>query len=78
MYQLLLKDGSKTGQYRPKSSPAKTAEKMARELYDAEEMTGKQTFKFQFVKNRTKDEGGDKFYSFEAKSRHFQKRQPIE
>lgn len=66
MYQLLLKDGTKTGQYNPDSSPAKTAEKMAREIYNAEGMTGKQTFKFQFVKNRVKAEGGDKGYSFQA------------
>ena len=67
MYQLLLKDGSKTGQYNPNSSPSKTAEKIARELYNAEGMTGTQTFKFQFVKNRIKAEGGDKLYSFEAR-----------
>ena len=66
MYQLLLKDGSKTGQYSPNSSPAKTAEKISREIYESEDMTGTQTFKFQFVKNRVKAEGGDKLYSFQA------------
>ena len=66
MYQLLLNDGSKTGQYSPNSSPSKTAEKIAREIYIAEGMQGEHTFRFQFVKNRTKAEGGDKLYSFEA------------
>ena len=66
MYQLLLKNGSKVGQYSPKSSPGKTAEKMAKQIYEEEDMNGKKTFKFDFVKNRPKTEGGDKEYSFQA------------
>ena len=66
MYQLLLKDGSKTGQYNPNSSPGKTAEKMAKEIFQAENMEGTQKFRFDFVKNRTKGDGGDKYYKFEA------------
>jgi len=66
MYQLVLKDGTKTGQYSPKSSPGKTAEKMAREIATAEGYDTKQTFKFDFVKNRTKAEGGDKEFKFQA------------
>ena len=66
MYQLLLKDGSKTGQYNPNSSPGKTAEKMAKEIAIAEDMELPATFRFDFVKNRTKAEGGDKYYKFEA------------
>lgn len=66
MYQLLLQNGQKIGQYSPKASPAKTAEKIARVIYEEGEMRGRQRLKFQFVKNRVKDEGGDKLYSFEA------------
>lgn len=66
MYQLLLKNGTKTGQYSPNSSPGNTARKMAREIYEEHDMEGKQTFKFKFVKNKTKSEGGDKEYDFEA------------
>ena len=66
MYQLLLKDGSKTGQYNPNSSPGKTAEKMAKQIYIDENMEGTQKFRFDFVKNRINSLGGDKRYSFEA------------
>ena len=66
MYQLLLRDGSKTGQYNPNSSPGKTAEKMAKEIATVEGMELPATFRFDFVKNRTKSDGGDKYYKFEA------------
>ena len=66
VYQLLLEDGSKSGNYSIKSSPAQTAKKMAKQLYEDSRMNGKQTFTFQFVKNRTKADGGDKDYEFRA------------
>jgi len=66
MYQLLLKDGTKIGQYSPNAGPSKTAEKMAKQIYIEQEMKGKQKLRFQFVKNRVKADGGDKLYDFEA------------
>ena len=66
MYQLLLENGQKIGQYNPNVSPAQTAKKIAKVLYETEQMEGKQKFRFRFVKNRTKAEGGDKEYFFEA------------
>jgi len=64
VYQLLLENGSKSGNYSIKSSPAQTAKKMSREIYEDTNMSGKKTFTFEFVKNRTKAEGGDKLYKF--------------
>lgn len=66
MYQLLLNDGRKIGQYSPKASPAQTAKKIAKVIYESEGMRGKRTFTFEFVRNRTKAEGGDKLYNFSA------------
>lgn len=66
MYQLLLKNGQKIGQYSPNGSPAKTAEKIAKVMYETEGMKGKREFEFTFVKNRTIAEGGDKVYEFRA------------
>jgi hypothetical protein len=66
MYQLLLKDGSKVGQYNVKAGPAQTAKKIAKVLYETQGMRGKRTLDFKFVKNRTIAEGGDKLYSFRA------------
>lgn len=66
VYQLLVK-GEKVGQYSLKASPAKTAEKVAKVLYEDNGMKGTREFTFEFVKNRTKAEGGDKLYKFRAK-----------
>lgn len=72
MYQLLV-NGNKVGQYSPNASPAKTAEKIARGIYEENKMTGSKTFDFQFVKNRVKAEGGDKLYNFRARVTPLQK-----
>jgi hypothetical protein len=66
VYQLLV-DGKKVGQYSLKASPAKTATKIAKEIYEDQKMDGAKTFDFSFVKNRTKAEGGDKLYKFRAR-----------
>ena len=66
MYQLLLQDGSKMGQYNPNVGPSQTAKKMAKEIAEEQDLRQQKTFTFQFVKNRTKAEGGDKVYKFSA------------
>jgi hypothetical protein len=66
MYQLLTKDGTKIGHYSASASPAQTAKKIAKVIYETEKLSGKKTFEFKFVKNRTKAEGGDKLYRFSA------------
>lgn len=66
VYQL-LSNGQKIGQYSVKSSPAKTAQKMAKVIYEDARMTGNREFTFEFVLNRTIAEGGDKLYRFRAK-----------
>lgn len=66
MYQLLLDNGQKIGQYNIKASPAQTAKKIAKVIYETEQMKGKKSFSFKFVKNRTIAEGGDKLYRFSA------------
>jgi hypothetical protein len=61
-YQQIL-NGEKIGRYSPTSSPAKVAEKIAKEVFISRgEKNGR--FDITFVKNRTLDEGGDKVYSY--------------
>ena len=68
VYQLLLDSGKKVGQYSPNASPAKTAEKMAKVLYEDGGFTGRKEFTFQFVKNRVKEgTNEDKLYRFRAR-----------
>src|SRR3989338_7488485 len=67
VYQLLLQDGTKVGQYSANSSPGKVGEKIAKQIYKDGNFTGKKEFTFEFVKNRihlgTNDE---KIYRFRA------------
>jgi hypothetical protein len=68
VYQILLPSGVKVGQYSPNSSPAKTAQKMAKVIYEEAGYTGKKEFTFQFVKNRVKEgTNEDKLYQFRAR-----------
>ena len=68
VYQILLPNGTKVGQYSPKSSPAKTAQKMAKVIYEEAGYTGRKEFTFQFVKNRVKEGSNeDKLYEFRAR-----------
>jgi hypothetical protein len=68
VYQILLPNGVKVGQYSPKSSPAKTAQKMAKVIYEEAGYKGKKEFTFQFVKNRIHENtNDDKLYEFRAR-----------
>lgn len=51
VYQQILSDGSKIGQYNIKSSPAKVAEKIAKQTYIANGWRGEKTFEIKFCKN---------------------------
>jgi hypothetical protein len=68
VYQILLPNGVKVGQYSPKSSPAKTAQKMAKVIYEEAGYKGKKEFTFQFVKNRIHENtNDDKLFEFRAR-----------
>jgi hypothetical protein len=68
VYQILLPSGVKVGQYSPNSSPAKTAQKMAKVIYEEAGYSGRKEFTFQFVKNRVKSgTNEDKLYQFRAR-----------
>lgn len=51
VYQQILKNGEKVGQYSIKSSPSKVAEKIAKQTYIANGWKGEKNFEIDFVKN---------------------------
>ena len=63
MYQILI-DGKKHGHYNPNISPAQTARKMAKHIYEMNKMIGSKKLIINFCLNRTKGQGGDKLYSY--------------
>lgn len=68
VYQLILENGKKVGQYSPNSSPAKTAEKIAKQIYKDGGFNGRKEFTFEFVKNRIHEGTNDeKMYRFRAR-----------
>lgn len=52
VYQQILRNGEKIGQYSIKSSPAVVAKKIARECYISNDMKGEKTFDIRFCKNK--------------------------
>lgn len=63
MYQILI-DGKKYGHYSIYASPAQTAIKMGKRIYQARGLKGAQKIKVDFVLNRTLKLGDDKHYSY--------------
>lgn len=51
VYQQVLRNGEKVGNYSIKSTPGKTAEKIAKQVYMANDWKGEKTFDITFVKN---------------------------
>lgn len=67
MYQLLLDNGKKVGQYSATSSPGKVAEKISKSIYKDGKFTGRKEFTFEFVKNRAVEgTNNEKLYRFRA------------
>lgn len=68
VYQLLIDGHKKVGQYSASSSPAKTAEKIAKSIMKDGGFKTKQEFTFEFVKNRVVEGTNiDKLYRFRAR-----------